>query len=236
MQPRDSILIVDDRLVITDQQGSAFLDASAKDSDTTIHVSDFFDAPLVNVVGDTLVIDCKDKPNLPCLMRDYFPHYKIRSANIGGHNDAVFCLPKPGLIISTHHHTTYSNTFPGWQVEFIENLSWNAIPDWRKTKRRNQHRWWVPESLQNPEFADFIDTWLSNWLGYVAETVFDVNMLQIDQHTILVNNYNPHLFDVLRQHRIEPVIVPFRHRFFWDGGLHCITSDLYRQGMRESYV
>ena len=23
--------------------------------------------------------------------------------------------------------------------------------------------------------------------------------------------------------------VPFRHRFFWDGGLHCITNDLVRE-------
>ena len=28
---------------------------------------------------------------------------------------------------------------------------------------------------------------------------------------------------------IVPVIVPFRHRWFWDGGVHCVTQDLYRE-------
>ena len=26
-----------------------------------------------------------------------------------------------------------------------------------------------------------------------------------------------------------------RHRFFWDGGLHCATSDLEREGECEDY-
>ena len=31
------------------------------------------------------------------------------------------------------------------------------------------------------------------------------------------------------------VHVPFRHRWFWDGGLHCITLDLYREGTQQDY-
>jgi hypothetical protein len=27
----------------------------------------------------------------------------------------------------------------------------------------------------------------------------------------------------------------FRHRHFWDGGVHCITQDLYREGTQEDY-
>lgn len=236
MQPRDSILVVGDKLLITNQQGERFKELLDRDSVITVKESDFFDAPYVNVVGDTLIIDCKDNPILASTIQNIFPSYKIRTADIGGHHDAVFCLPKPGLVISTHHHITYRDTLPGWRVEFIENLSWNAIPGWRKIKRCNQNRWWVPESIQNIEFAEFVDTWLSTWLGFVAETVFDVNMLQIDHSTILVNNYNSYLFSLLKQHKIEPIIVPFRHRFFWDGGLHCITADMYREGERESYV
>jgi len=26
-----------------------------------------------------------------------------------------------------------------------------------------------------------------------------------------------------------------RHRYFWDGGLHCFTLDLRRKGHRENY-
>jgi len=30
--------------------------------------------------------------------------------------------------------------------------------------------------------------------------------------------------------------VPLRHRYFWDGGLHCCSLDLVREGDREDYI
>ena len=33
----------------------------------------------------------------------------------------------------------------------------------------------------------------------------------------------------LKKHNVEPVYIPWRHRYFWDGGLHCITLDLKRR-------
>jgi hypothetical protein len=143
---------------------------------------------------------------------------------------------KPGVIVSTYHYNNYKDTFPGWTVKHIENQSWNAIPGWRKIKHSNKNRWWVPDDINNQEFSNFIDTWLNDWVGFVQETVFDVNLLQIDSTTVLVNNYNKDMFAFLKNHKIDAVVCPFRHRFFWDGGLHCITNDLYREGERENYV
>jgi hypothetical protein len=34
---------------------------------------------------------------------------------------------------------------------------------------------------------------------------------------------------------MEPIHVPFRHKWFWDAGLHCITLDLFRYGKQEDY-
>ena len=28
----------------------------------------------------------------------------------------------------------------------------------------------------------------------------------------------------------------FRHRFFWDGGLHCVTLDLVRDSKKEKII
>jgi len=44
------------------------------------------------------------------------------------------------------------------------------------------------------------------------------------------------MFDFFKQQHVEPIITPFRHRFFWDGGIHCITNDIYRAGEAETYV
>lgn len=233
MQPRDSVLVVGDQVMLTNTESSWFTSMYA--GYPTISSPGNFDAPLVTVVGDTLIADCRDHPWLEKFLSQTFPSHRIVPVMIGGHNDAVFSVVAPGVIVSTYHHTNYADTFPGWEVKFIDNQSWNAIPNWRKFKHSNVDRWWVPDDQNNPEFSHFVDTWLDNWVGFVAETVFDVNMLQINQRCVLVNNYNKELFDFLANHNIEPIIVPFRHRFFWDGGLHCITNDIYREGTNDCY-
>ena len=231
MQPRDSVLIVGDQAVLTNHEAGWF---GALGFDGQVSEQEF-DAPLVTVVGNRLIADCRDHAWLGDYLSRTFPDRTVVPVHIGGHNDAVYSVLAPGVIVSSYHHTNYQDTFPGWDVKFIDNQSWNAVPEWRQFKHSNRNRWWVPDSDNNQDFADFVDTWLSNWVGYVAETVFDVNMLQINERTVLVNNYNDQLFEFLAQHHIEPVVVPFRHRFFWDGGLHCITNDIYREGSNECY-
>jgi hypothetical protein len=233
MQPRDSLLIVGNQLLKTNNESQYYQNIVGNvGTDAALT----FDAPMATVVGDTIVVDCRDNPGLADYFIEHYPEHHIKPVYIGGHNDAVFSLLKPGVILSTYHQTNYNQTFPDWKVKFIENQSWNAIPDWRKLKHSNNGKWWSPEQESNPEFAEFVNQWLNNWLGYVEETVFDVNLLSINDRTILVNNYNQDLFEFFKQQNIEPVVVPFRHRFFWDGGIHCVTSDLYRQGIKENYV
>jgi hypothetical protein len=229
MQPRDCVLVIGNQLYGTNSEIHCY-DIDAESTPWP------FDAPLVTVIGQDLIVDCRDHPELPELIRKLQPDRNVIPVTIGGHNDAVFCPVRPGVIVSTYHHDNYRDSFPGWQVKYIENQSWNAIPNWRKTKHSNVGKWWVPDDIDNPEFADFVDTWLTNWVGYVQETVFDVNMLQINDRTVLVNNYNREMFEFFAQQHIEPIITPFRHRFFWDGGLHCITADLYREGDSDVYI
>jgi hypothetical protein len=233
MQPRDSVLIVGHQVLLTNNESKWFTDLCP--NYPTVRSQIDFDAPLVTVVGDRLIADCRDHSNLAQFLQQRFDKHVVVPVLIGGHNDAVFSIVKPGVIVSTYHHTNYRDTFPGWEVKFIENQSWNAVSAWRTLKHSNKIKWWVPDSYHSEEFAHFVDTWLNNWVGYVAETVFDVNMLQINDRCVLVNNYNRELFEFLQQHRIEPIVVPFRHRFFWDGGLHCVTNDLYREGKNDCY-
>jgi len=46
---------------------------------------------------------------------------------------------------------------------------------------------------------------------------------------------NNKIMDPLKKHKVEPIVFNFRHRYFWDGGIHCITQDLYREGTMEDY-
>ncbi len=155
--------------------------------------------------------------------------------NTGGHGDGTYCAVCPGLIISLNDVPTYQDTFPDWEVVYLPGQSWNAIKPFLKLKQKNAGKWWIPGFEQDQDVINIVESWLGHWTGYVEETVFDVNMLIIDPKNVMVFNYNKQVFDALDRYNITPHIVPFRHRYFWDGGIHCVTSDLHREGTMQDY-
>jgi glycine amidinotransferase len=163
------------------------------------------------------------------------PEYRWHSVDSGGHSDGTFCPVKPGLIISLHDIPTYTETFPGWEVVYLPGQSWKEVKPFLDLKEKNKGKWWVPGEELNDDFTDYVEEWMDHWVGYVEETVFDVNMLVIDEQNVVCNNYNKDVFDAFERHGITPHIVNFRHRYFWDGGLHCITSDISRRGTMQDY-
>ena len=66
-------------------------------------------------------------------------------------------------------------------------------------------------------------------MGYASETYFDVNCLVVNENTVIFSKENAEVFKKLEKHKITPIVCPFRHRLFWDGGIHCITLDLKRK-------
>ena len=164
-----------------------------------------------------------------------FPNTRNHIVNTGGHSDSTYCPVCPGLIISLQDIPTYADTFPGWEVVYLPHQSWEKVAPFMKLKNKNKGKWWIPGFEQDQAVIDVVESWLGHWTGYVEETVFDVNMLMIDPKNVMVFNYNKQVFDALDRYGITPHIVPFRHRYFWDGGVHCVTSDLHREGAMKDY-
>jgi hypothetical protein len=177
----------------------------------------------------------QDQTALKQKSEELFPDYRCHIVNSGGHSDATFCPVVPGLIISLYDIPSYADSFPGWEVVYLPGQSWNAISPFLQLKEKNRGKWWVPGEELNDDFTDFVESWLGHWVGYVEETVFDVNMLVIDEKNVVCNNYNEQVFEAFSRHGITPHIINFRHRYFWDGGLHCITSDIHREGVQKDY-
>lgn len=169
------------------------------------------------------------------LINDYFSDYRCHFITTGGHIDGCFCPVKPGLIVSIHGMDTYEHTFPGWEVVYLEGESWDKVTGFTDLKAKNQGKWWIKGHEHDDELIDYVETWLRDWVGYVEESVFDVNMLSIDEHNIIVSGYNEKAFDAFARHGVTPHIVKFRHRYFWDGGIHCVTLDLHRAGQRQCF-
>lgn len=195
--------------------------------------------PSCTMVGKDLYIDIHIEDPISPQVFDYLksnhPNMRINTLKIGGHNDGCFHTLNPGVIISVNDIQHYEKTFPNWDICYLENQSWKLVDPFVKMKKKVNGKWWVPGEEDNDEFINFVETWLNEWVGYCEESVFDVNVLMLDEHHVCVGNHNETAFAFFKKHKIEPIIVPWRHRYFWDGGLHCITLDLYREGQMEDY-
>jgi hypothetical protein len=167
------------------------------------------------------------------------PEYCIHEAVTDGHGDAVFAILKPGVILSSKHdmHLDLARDFPGWEVLKIWDSSiWAAMEVGKFKFEHNPGAWYVQGQTPTPEFTQFVDTYLNKWTGFVAETVFDVNCLVLDEENVIFSAYNKDVFDFCKQHRINPIISELRHSYFWDGGISCCTQDLRRRGGLETYL
>lgn len=177
----------------------------------------------------------QDQHALQKTINKEFTQTRNHVVNTGGHSDGTYCPVCPGLIISLYDVPTYEKTFPDWEVVYLPGQNWHTIQPFLQLKEKNAGKWWIPGFEHDQNVINFVETWLGHWTGYVEETVFDVNMLIIDPKNVMVFNYNKKVFDALERYGITPHVVTFRHRFFWDGGIHCITSDLHRKGPMQDF-
>jgi len=169
------------------------------------------------------------------LSEEFFKNYRCHFITTGGHIDGCFTPVKPGLIVSILDIPTYADTFPGWEVVYLKGESWNKVKPFLDLKTKNQGRWWIKGHEYDDELIEYVETWLSDWVGYCEESVFDVNILVVDQQNIIVSGYNEKAFEAFARHGITAHVCPFRHRYFWDGGVHCVTLDLHREGTIQDY-
>jgi hypothetical protein len=167
------------------------------------------------------------------------PEYRIHEAITDGHGDAVFAILKPGVILSSKHdmHLHLAEDFPGWDVCKIWDSSiWAAMEVGKFKYESNPGAWYVQGQTPTQEFTEFVNTYLTKWTGFVAETVFDVNCLVLDESNVIFSAYNREVFAFCEQHHINPIISELRHSYFWDGGISCCTQDLRRRGGLETYL
>ena len=148
--------------------------------------------------------------------------YNVKWAEIPrtGHADGKIALIKPGLLFC-------------WDTGAIpkELKNWDYI----KLERKPLPSYFNDIKIQH-FYKDKVTSWLNHWIGYVDETVFDINVVSIDSNTVITNGYDSEVERKLSKHGVNMIPFDFRHKYFWDSGLHCVTLDLSREGERQSYV
>jgi len=164
-----------------------------------------------------------------------FPNTRNKIVNAGGHGDSTYCPVTPGLIISLRDVPTYSDTFPDWEVVYLPASTYADTAEFRSSMKHNRGRWNIPGFESDPDLVHIVEHYFESWVGNASETVFDVNILVIDQKNIVVSSHNDQVEQACARYGIEVHVSPFRHRYFWDAGIHCITNDLNRQGKINNY-
>ena len=194
---------------------------------------DFINGCFVSRLGNDLYFATQtfhdDKQALLKQVNEYFPTTQNRIVNAGGHGDAVYCPVTPGLIISLHDIPTYKDTFPDWEVVYLPDSNYAHMREFEFSMKRNKGRWFFPGFEKDPAMTEMVDFYFDEWVGEVHETVFDVNMLVIDEKNVIVSAHNDQVESACARHGVEVHVSPFRHKYFWDCGIHCITNDLHRE-------
>lgn len=200
---------------------------------------DFINGCFVSRIGQDLYFATQtyhdDKQGILTQVNDLFPHTRNHVVNSGGHGDAVYCPVTPGLIISLNDVPTYADTFPGWEIVYLPPSNYEHMREFEFSMKRNKGRWFIPGFEKNNNLAVMVDHYFDEWVGQVSETVFDVNILIVDPKNIVVSTHNDQVESACARHGIEVHVVPFRHKYFWDCGIHCVTNDLSRIGPVEDF-
>ena len=250
--PRDQFAVIGEKLYVGEHYNPGFIDViNQVDEKDIIRTNENFSTANVVRVGKDIFWDAHGDPDATQDQQDEWAKFfekekhtldtiteqgfRIHKSYRGYHSDGAFCVVKPGCIVSLNDVQDYSKEFPGWEVCYVPEESRGTLGAFAEMKSKVGGKWWLKGEEDNDELIHFVNTWLNDWVGYVEETVFDVNMLSVDQNTIICNNYNKDVFAHFKKHGVEPIIFNFRHRYFWDGGVHCLTQDLYREGTMEDY-
>lgn len=200
-----------------------------------MHVLKGFCSPNITRIGKKCLVDLWQTEGAVDILRAKYPEFNYETLLLGGHNDGIFSVLKPGVVIAGPWFKGSESNFKDWAIEYFDDPSWPQVSKWLDLKAKNKGKWWVPGEETNTEFTHFVESVLPHWTGYVEETIFDLNCLVVDDKHIVVNTNSPELYAVLERHGLTPIHCPIRHRYFWDGGWHCLTLDVRRRGGQLDY-
>ena len=150
-----------------------------------------------------------------------YPDTEFLDIPVGGHIDGKIALLKPGVLM-TWNAQWVPEEMKNWTIIEVDD-DFDMPADFQQTRKRRFH-------------TEYVSKWLSHWVGFPDESVFDVNVLSIDESNVICTGINEQAFAEMEANGITPHYWNFRHQYFWDGGIHCLTSDIVREGDCEDYI
>ncbi|EOM74347.1 inosamine-phosphate amidinotransferase 1 [Rhodococcus rhodnii] len=126
------------------------------------------------------------------------------------HMDSMALPLRPGLWLTRSRQIVdqFPEPFRSWDVLIPPPMDEGAFPSYERT---------------NVNLA-------------ISSTYIDMNVLSVDETTVIVNSLYLELVRTLEHAGFTVVPVRHRHRRLFGGGFHCFTLDTVREGTRISYA
>jgi hypothetical protein len=188
-------------------------------------------APNFMVLGNRLIIDCNEYCDYAAWSREHIPGFEVYDTinTTAGHTDGCFVIVGKKTIVGIDPLIDYHIHFPDYKVVKIPPKNYqNILHNFQQSKNNKMRAWFIPGEHHNKSLQEYIDKYFEKYTGFSPETVFDVNVLALDQNNVCVINDAAEVTTLLQQRGINCINVPWRHRWFIDCGLHCLTLDLHR--------
>ena len=154
-----------------------------------------------------------------------------------GHSDGIYCNVADKIWLTNGNALEFDKHWPHVPVMELSTSNQGLVNDWAPVEKmfrskelhKTQGRYLIAKNELNTADIEFVDQYLDKWLGYCEETLFDINLSIIDDKNVMAISQNSLVYDKLESLDIKIHKVQWRHRFFWDDGLHCITNDIVRE-------
>ena len=170
----------------------------------------YFEAANIYKCGKDLFVTVAETGNQKGLewLKRTLPNFTINVADkIYNHIDGMFSIIKPGLLLSALPKEVLPKKLQSWDMIKLDTKIFER-PDL------------IDEYSQDIDFNN---------------TMLDANVFSINEETVLISANDKELIDKFKKYKVEAIPVPFKHRHFFNQGLHCLILDLKRKGPMEDY-
>jgi hypothetical protein len=182
-------------------------------------------------LGNRLVIDCNEYCDYVSWSREHIPGFEFYD-NINttaGHTDGCFVILGKNTIVGIDPLIDYQTHFPEYSLVRVPPKNYlDVLQQYQSSKHNKMRAWFIEGEDHNQLLQEYIDKYFDQYTGFSPETVFDVNVLALDQTNVCITSEAIEVIKSLEQRGINCIHIPWRHRWFVDCGLHCLTLDLHR--------
>ena len=229
---RDGFLICDDICYISDNIG--YLQKFYDSIDKKIIAPQGNYCPNILINDKYCILDGLEYDAYQFFKKELSKSRKIITAMNEGHSDGIYTNIADKVWLTNGNVLNWEKYFPNDSVLDLSKTginNWTDLKKFRKEKielRKTSGKFFISGHTMNEDEINFVEKYLKHWVGYAEETLFDINLIVLDPNNVLVISQNSYVYNFLKEKGINVHQVDWRHRFFWDGGLHCITNEIER--------